>query len=408
MPHCGNVQNVQTRPTFTTQIIGECAVLEPNNKQNAKSAERRKKNAHALLFHDSVKRKNNMLDKVFLGFLIFVPITLVAHYSGASPVIIFFISALSIVPLAKFIGEATEELSIHTGPALGGFLSATFGNATEFLIGVFAIKAGLIEVVKASITGSIIGNLLLVLGMAIFFGGVKFKKQVFNQTASMASATMLLLATTALIIPAIFLQTSLEVGSGTIEKLSVATAVLMMLSYVASLLFILKTHKHLYTEEVGKFEPKWSVGKSALVLLVATLIVAWMSEILVGSILPVVASLGWTELFVGVIFIAIIGNAAEHTSAITMAVKNKTDLAAQISIGSATQIVMFVMPALILISLMFKTHMSIVFNTFELIVIVLSVLMANLVVEDGETNWFEGLQLVFAYVIIAVAFFLHP
>lgn len=349
-----------------------------------------------------------MLDKVFLGFLIFTPITLVAHYSGASPLIIFFISALSIVPLAKFIGKATEELSIHTGPALGGFLSATFGNATEFLIGVFAIKAGLIEVVKASITGSIIGNLLLVLGMAIFFGGVKFKKQVFNQTASMASATMLLLATTALIIPAIFLQTALNVGSGTIEKLSVATAVLMMLSYVASLLFILKTHKHLYTEEVGKFEPKWSVGKSALVLLVATLTVAWMSEILVGSIEPVVASLGWTELFVGVIFIAIIGNAAEHTSAITMAVKNKTDLAAQISIGSATQIVMFVMPALILISLMFKTHMSIVFNTFELIVIVLSVLMANLVVEDGETNWFEGLQLVFAYVIIAVAFFLHP
>lgn len=349
-----------------------------------------------------------MLDKIFLGMLVFVPITLVAHYSGVSPLIVFFISALSIVPLAKFIGEATEELSVHTGPALGGFLSATFGNATELMIGVFALKAGLIEVVKASITGSIIGNLLLVLGMAIFFGGIKFKKQVFGKTASMASAVTLLLATIALIIPAIFLQTASGVSSDVIEKLSVAVAILLMLSYAASLFFILKTHKHLYTEEVGKYEPKWSVKKSTLVLLTATLTVAWMSEILVGSIEPVVVSFGWTELFVGVIFVAIIGNAAEHTSAITMAVKNKMDLAAQISIGSATQIVMFVMPALILISLLFKTQMSIVFSTFELIVIVLSVMLANLVVEDGETNWFEGLQLVIAYIIIAVAFFLHP
>lgn len=349
-----------------------------------------------------------MLDKFFLWFLVFVPATLVAHYLNVSPLFVFFISALSIVPLAKFIGEATEELSIRVGPALGGFLSATFGNATELIIGVFAIRAGLIEVVKASITGSIIGNLLLVLGMAVFFGGIKFKKQVFNKTAILASTSTLFLSAIALIIPAIFLQTAPEIGSVVIEKLSVAVAVLMILAYAANLFFMLKTHKHLYTEEVGKNEPRWSMKKSAFVLLVATLAVAWMSEILVGAIEPVVASFGWTELFIGVIFVAVIGNAAEHTSAITMAVKNKMDLAVQVSIGSATQIVMFVMPALILISLLFKTQMSLVFNMFELIVIVLSIMIANLIVEDGETNWFEGLQLVIAYVIIAVAFFLHP
>ncbi len=349
-----------------------------------------------------------MLDKIFLGLLIFVPATLVAHYAGVSPIIVFFLSAISIIPLAKYIGEATEELSSHTGPALGGFLSATFGNATELIIGIFAIKAGLIEVVKASITGSIIGNLLLVLGMAIFFGGVKFKKQEFNRTATLASASTLLLAAIALIIPAIFLITAPEVGGLVIEDLSIAVAVLMILSYVANLFFSLKTHKHLYTEEVGKVETNWSLKKSIFILLISTLAVAWMSELLVGSIEPVVAIFGWTELFIGVIFVAIIGNAAEHTSAITMAMKNKMDLAIQISIGSATQIVMFVMPILILASLFFQTQMSIVFNTFELIVIVLSVMIANLVIEDGETNWFEGLQLVIAYVIIAVAFYLHP
>ncbi|MBI5420827.1 MAG: calcium/proton exchanger [Parcubacteria group bacterium] len=349
-----------------------------------------------------------MLNKIFFGLLLFVPLTAVIHYLHVSPILVFFISALAIIPLAKFIGEATEELSVHVGSALGGLLNATFGNATELIISIFAMKAGLLEVVKASITGSIIGNLLLVLGMAIFFGGLTFKKQKVNRTASLASASTLLLAVIALIIPAIFLQTAPEVGNKIIENLSIAVAILMIGVYIASLFFILKTHKHLYTEEVGKFKPNWSIQKSAFVLLTATLAVAWMSEILVGSIEPLVKSLGWSELFIGVIFVAIIGNAAEHTSAITMAIKNKMDLALQISIGSATQIVMFVMPLLVLISLMFKTQMNLVFNTFELVVILLSVMIANLVIEDGETNWFEGLQLLVAYAIIAVAFFFHP
>lgn len=349
-----------------------------------------------------------MTDKFFIGLLIFVPVTIAAHYAGASPLWIFFVSALAVVPLAKFIGEATDELAIHAGPALGGLLSATFGNATELIIGIFAIRAGLVEVVKASITGSIIGNLLLVLGAAMLAGGVRFKKQEFNRTAAMASASTLLLTIVALAVPAIFLQTAPSAGFGIIEELSVAVAALMMVTYGASLFFSLKTHKHLYTEKVGKFEARWNIKKSILILFTATLFVAWMSEFLVGSIEPVLARFGWTELFIGVIFVAIIGNAAEHVSAITMAIKNRMDLALQIAIGSAIQIAMFVAPALVLTSLFFRNQMSLIFNSFELIVIVLSVMITNLIVEDGESNWLEGLQLVVAYCIIAVAFFFHP
>lgn len=348
------------------------------------------------------------MNKIFLGLLTFAPATVIAHFTHVSPLIVFFLSALAIIPLAKYIGEATEELAVYVGPALGGILNATFGNATEFIIGIFALQAGLVEVVKASITGSIIGNLLLVLGMAMLAGGWKRKKQEFNRTASMASSATLLLAMIALIIPAIFLLTAPSAGKEIIEELSISVSVLMILVYIASIFFALYTHKHLYAKEVGKEEANWSKTKSIGILLVSTVAVAWMSEILVGSIEPLVARLGWTELFIGVVVVAVVGNAAEHTSAITMAAKNKMDLALQISIGSATQIVMFVAPLLVLISLFFKEPMSLVFNTFELIAIVLSVLIANLVVEDGESNWLEGLQLVVAYAIIAVAFFFHP
>ncbi len=352
-----------------------------------------------------------MGNKIFLGLLVFIPATLAAHYLHASPLLVFFSSAIAIVPLARYIGEATEVLSEYTGPALGGLLNATFGNATELIIGIFAIRAGLVEVVKASITGSIIGNLLLVLGMAMFFGGMKHKKQEFNKTAAMASSSTLLLAVAALVMPAVFRLTSPAIGSQIIEELSVFVAVIMMIIYFSSLWFMLYTHKHLYAEEVGEIEEKeakWSKAKTLSVLLVATVAVAWMSEILVGSIEPLVTSFGWTELFIGVIFVAVVGNAAEHTSALIMARKNRMDLTLQISIGSGTQIVMFVAPFLVLISLLFKEQMSLIFNSFELAAIVLAVMIANLVVEDGESNWFEGLQLMMAYAIMGVAFFFHP
>ena len=348
------------------------------------------------------------MNKIFFGLLVFVPITIVAKYAHFSPIVVFFLSALAIIPLAKFIGEATEELSVHTGSALGGLLNAIFGNATELLIGIFALQAGLVEVVKASITGSIIGNLLLVAGMSMLAGGWKYKKQLFNKTGILAASSTLLLAAIALVIPAIFVQTAPNVSLHTIDSLSIFVSIFMLVVYVASLFFILRTHKHLYTEEVGNLDGKWSKTKSILVLLFATVAVAWMSEILVGAIEPLIAVFGWTELFIGVIFVAIIGNAAEHTSAIVTAVKNRMDLSLQISVGSATQIAMFVAPLLVLISLFFPTHMSLVFNTFELIAIVLSIFITTLIVQDGESNWLEGLQLLMAYAIMAAAFFFHP
>jgi len=348
------------------------------------------------------------MDNFFLSLLIFVPIAFIAKFFGASSMVLFIISALAIIPLAKYIGEATEELTVYTGSALGGLLNATFGNATELIIGALALHAGLIEVVKASITGSIIGNILLVLGTAMIAGGYNCKAQKFNATAAKAAGSTLLLAVIALIIPAIFIQTSGAASSFLIGKLSVVVSVLMILAYIASLVFSLKTHKHLYEGDVAKVEARWSKTKSITILVVATVAVALVSEILVGSIEPLVASFGWTELFIGVVFVAIIGNAAEHTSAITVAIKDKMDLALQVSIGSATQVAMFVAPVLVLISLFFKTRMSLVFNTFELVAIIFSVFIVNAIVEDGESNWLEGVQLLVAYIIIAAAFYFHP
>ncbi len=348
------------------------------------------------------------MNTFFKILLLFIPVTLVGNFYHMNPILLFVFSAISIIPLAKFIGEATEELSVYTGPAVGGLLNATFGNATEIIIGIFALQAGLIEVVKASITGSILGNLLLVLGAAIFLGGLKKEKQIFNATVAKASASTLLLAVVALVMPAIFLQTSDAPSEGLIEHLSLIISVLMILSYFASLFFSLYTHKHLYSEEVGKYTAKWSKTKSILVLLFSTIAVSFMSEILVGSIEPLVHTFGWTELFIGVVFVAIIGNAAEHTSAIIVARKDRMDLALQISIGSATQIVMFVAPVLVLISLLFSHQMNLIFNTFELVSVIFSVFVVNSIITDGESNWFEGAQLLMAYFIIAVAFYFHP
>ncbi len=348
------------------------------------------------------------MNRFFLCLLIFVPIAAAASALGLSAGWVFALSAVAIVPLAKYIGEATEELAAHTTPAVGGLMNVTFGNATELIIGIFALNAGLIDVVKASITGSIIGNLLLVLGTAIIAGGYNRKEQRFNATAARSAGSTLMLAVIALVIPAVFLQTSGANNVHLTEELSIAVSILLIIAYAASLVFSLHTHKHLYQAEIAKAEARWSTAKSVLVLLASTAAVAWMSSILVGSIAPLVAQFGWTELFVGVVFVAIIGNAAEHTSAIVVAMKDKMDLALQVSIGSATQIAMFVAPALVLVSLLFPARMNLVFNSFELLSIIFSVFIVNAVVQDGESNWFEGLQLLAAYLIMAVAFYFHP
>jgi Ca2+:H+ antiporter len=352
--------------------------------------------------------KTKILEKAFKVFLIFIPLSLFAEYVHSSPIIIFILASLAIIPLAKFIGESTEEISIRTGPALGGLLNATFGNATELIISFFALQVGLTEMVKASITGAIIGNLLLILGMAFFFGGIGKDEQVFNTTAAKTNASTLFLATAAIVMPAVFVLTSENPSDATIETLSIAVSVIMAVSYLASLLFSLYTHKHLYTADTTECSAKWSVKKSVAILLVSTVAVAIMSEILVGSIEPLAKSLGWTELFIGMIFVAIIGNASEHISAITIAVKDRMDLSLQIAIGSTTQIAMFVVPVLVFTSYFFETPMNLIFTTFELACIFSAVLMVKSIIEDGKSNWFEGLQLLGTYGIMVVVSFLHP
>jgi Ca2+:H+ antiporter len=346
------------------------------------------------------------MQRFFLASLVIVPIAIAANFLGWSETTVFFLSALAIIPLAKFLGEATEEIASRSGPGLGGLLNATFGNATELIIAGLALNAGLIEVVKASITGSIIGNLLLVLGAAIFVGGARRPKQIFNATAAQASGAILMLGVIALTIPQIF---SLTTGGHDAhnKSLSVMVAVIMFLTYLMYLFFIFRTHKHLYTEELGQ-RAKWSMRKAVTILLVATAFVGWISEILVNSIEPALLNLGWTELFVGAVVIAIIGNAAEHASAVVVAAKNRMDLSIQIAIGSATQVAMFVVPILVFAGLVMGQEMDLIFTTFELVTIVAAVLIANLVIQDGESNWFEGAQLLGAYGIIAVAFFLYP
>ena len=348
------------------------------------------------------------MNKIFLALLIFVPLALLAATAHFSPILVFLLSAVAIIPLAKYIGDATQELTAHTNAGLGGFLNATFGNAPELIVGIFALHAGLLEVVKAAIIGSVLGNVLLVLGTSILVGGWNRDSQKFNATAAKAGCSMLLLATLALVVPALFQNTSPNVSAQALMGLSIVVALMMIFAYVAQLVFTLRTHKHLYiSDEHDVNGPEWSLSKSIIVLAVATVAVALVSDTLVGSITPLVTYFGWTQLFIGVIIIAIVGNAAEHTSAIQAAMRNHMDLTLGITIGSATQIVMFVAPVLVLLSLALGHPMDLVFNLFELVAFIFAVFVTNAIIEDGETNWLEGVQLLVAYGILAVAFFLH-
>lgn len=343
----------------------------------------------------------------FLKYLlIFIPISIIGEFLNLSPTILFLLSALAIVPLAGIMGQATEEISFYTGPKIGGFLNATFGNATELIISFFALKSGLFDVVKASIAGSVIGNTLLVLGASMFIGGLKFKTQSFNKKVIDVSSSMLLFAVIGLSVPAIFTHTvKPELLNTKYEGLSIIVAIIMFLIYILSLVFSFFTHKDLYESSVEEGEEaKWSLKKSIGVLAVSTVLIAIESEFLVGAVEPMTESIGLSQFFVGIILIPIIGNAAEHSTAVVMALKNKMDVAVEIAIGSSLQIILFVAPVLIFLSLLF-TPMSIVFNLFELVSLIVSVLIANKVASDGESNWLEGVQLLAVYIIIAAAFF---
>jgi len=338
-------------------------------------------------------------------FLIFIPISIAAEFMHLNSMMLFILSALAIIPLAGLMGEATEEISAYSGPRIGGFLNATFGNATELIIAFFALKAGLFDVVKASIAGSVIGNILLVLGASMLFGGIKYKVQEFNKSIVEVSSSMLLFAVIGLSIPAIFTHTiNKELLTQKYEWVSIAIAIAMFIIYILGLFFSFYTHKDLYgSEHQEEGEPNWSLKKSIMVLILATVAIAFESEILVSSVEPMTEALGLSEFFVGIILIPIIGNAAEHSTAIIMAMKNKMDVAVEIAIGSSLQIILFVAPILVFLSLLFKP-MSIIFNEFELVALIVSVLIANRVASDGESNWLEGIQLIAVYVIISISF----
>ncbi|MFL5843889.1 MAG: calcium/proton exchanger [Solirubrobacteraceae bacterium] len=350
----------------------------------------------------------------------FIPLAIALDVAHAGSVVIFASSALGVIPTAALMGKATEELAARSGPGIGGLLNVTFGNAPELIIALFALNAGLHEVVKASIIGSILGNVLLVLGAAMVVGGAKRDKQTFSASAATAQSAMLLLAAAALIMPAIY---ELVEGSGlpspgaerinydaTVEHLSAAVAVVLILTYVAGLFFSLRTHRDLFNPDHGDAEDHaeepWSVRKSVIALALAGIAVGGMSEILVGSISEAAGSAGLSEFFVGVIVVAIVGNAAEHWVAVLVAAKDKMDLAVNIAIGSSAQIALFVGPILVLTSFVLGPHpMALVFNGFELAAIFIAVVIANHVTAEGESNWFEGVQLLAVYVVLALGFF---
>ncbi|GFZ32021.1 Ca(2+)/H(+) antiporter ChaA [Clostridium zeae] len=340
--------------------------------------------------------------------LIFIPVSFLSkEVFHLSPILTFVFTALAIIPLAGLMGEATEELSVYLGSRLGGFLNATFGNATELILAIFSLKAGLLEVVKASIAGSIIGNILLVLGASMFIGGTKFKVQKFSKNSINFSLSMLTFAIIGVIIPAAFTDniSVADVNPMKYENLSVLIAVIMLLIYISSLYFSFFTHKDIFGTEHEALTGKWSKKKSVMVLVVATIFVAFESEFLVSSIEPMTEQLHLSNLFVGLIILPIIGNAAEHSTAIVTALKNKMDISVEIAIGSSLQIILFVAPVLVLLSLVF-TPMALIFNKYELISLVLAVIIANKVAYDGESNWLEGLQLMSVYLIVAVACFI--
>jgi len=345
--------------------------------------------------------------KILKLLLIFIPISIAAEFLHVPATLMFIISALAIIPLAGLMGEATEEISFYSGPRIGGFLNATFGNATELIIAFFALKAGLFDVVKASIAGSVIGNILLVLGLSMLVGGMRYKTQKFNRKAIDISASMLLFSVIGLVIPAIFTHTVPQQLLATrYEGLSIVVAVIMFSIYIMSLIFSFYTHKDLYSvDHSDESTSKWSLQKAIIVLVAATVLIGIESEFFVSAVEPMTQAIGLSEFFVGIILVPLIGNAAEHSTAITMAYKNKMDVSVEIALGSSLQIILFVCPILIFLSLLF-TPMSIIFNEFELIALIFAVLIANRVANDGESNWLEGVQLLAVYAIIASSFFI--
>jgi Ca2+:H+ antiporter len=342
-------------------------------------------------------------------FLLSLPLAILSYYGKWGEVWVFIFSALGVIPMAGYLGNATESLAVYTGPKIGGLLNATLGNAAELIIALVAVKAGLLDLVKASITGSILGNLLLVLGFAMVFGGVKNGLQKFDKRHASNQAILLTLAVLALVIPSLFSHSIGEETSLRVEALSLGVAVVMIILYSFGLIFSLKVLPSPITYAPEKNEkPEWPLGQALLVLGLSTLGIIIMSELLVGAVEKVVSTLGLSEFFLGIILIPIVGNAAEHFVSVVAARRNDMDLSVEIAVSSSLQVALLVAPVLIFVSLLMGHPLNLIFNQFELIAVGAAVLITVLVSSDGESSWFEGASLLGVYVIISLAFFLLP
>lgn len=361
------------------------------------------------------------LNTIFSILLLFIPISIAAHFLEWGAPVIFITSCLAIIPIAAWMGTATEEIAVVVGPSVGGLLNATFGNATELIISLVALNAGLVDVVKASLTGSIISNLLLVMGFSMLLGGLRYKEQEFQPIVARVNASSMNLAVIAILLPTAVDYTSSGIDSVAIERLSIAVAVVLIIVYALTLLFSMKTHTYLYDVGLADMDPQELAeanlapdgGKPNLVLwvgvlLAATLLVAVESELLVDSLEEATSKLGLTALFTGVILVPIIGNAAEHATAVTVALKNKMDLSVSVALGSSLQIALFVAPVLVLAGWVLDKPMNLDFNPFELVAVAVSVLIANSISSDGRSNWLEGVLLLAAYLVLGFAFYFHP
>ena len=346
--------------------------------------------------------------------LIFVPVTIALEFLRPEAHTYIFVSAcISIVPLAGMLGHATEQVAHRAGEGIGGLLNATFGNAAELIIAIAALQKGLYDVVKASLTGSIIGNILLVFGLSAFAGGLRYKSQRFNTTAASAQAILLTLAAIGLIIPAAFHHLRRSGNVVPENALGLDIAIVLLLAYAAHLVFSLHTHKTLFQGKSAasnkEEETPWSLRKAVVTLAAATALIAWISEILVGSVQQAATAFGMTQIFVGVIVVAIIGNAAEHSTAVIVAMKDRMDLSFGIAVGSSLQIALLVAPLLVILSHFIGPRpMDLAFSPAEVLAIFLSVLITGQVAADGETNWLEGTQLLAVYLIFAIVFYFLP
>ncbi len=355
-------------------------------------------------------------NKIFLVLLLFIPVSLAAHYLEWGELAVFVTAGLAILPLAAWMGAATEEIAVVVGPVLGGLLNATFGNATELIIALVALNAGLVDIVKASITGSIIGNLLLVMGLAMLLGGLRYKEQKFQPIVARVNAASMNLAVIAILLPTAMNYTSQGISEETLQNFSFAVAIVLITVYALTLLFSMKTHSYLYELGVAEAETdalEATHGKPNMwlwtgVLLVCTLFVAVESELLVDSLEVATSQLGLTALFTGVILVPIVGNAAEHATAVTVAMKDKMDLSLSVAVGSSMQIALFVAPLLVIAGKFLGQPMDLDFNPFELVAVTVSVLIANTISSDGRSNWLEGTLLLAAYTVLGFAFFFHP